>query len=324
MQRFKSFIFEATMSPGIDAERHARQYLDPHIGSENTHTLAKPHGSIPAGVPVTVHGYGKNENGKWHATISHNGKKEQVPFGKINKKHGEKGVTNKGFDYENNFVERLKKHGVMPKDIQAAGATGGTDFVVHNKKNKTMHNGTITSSSGEPLHMGETKLGHTAAFGQITIHHTPERGWHISDKARAKRPRYAESVESSGILDHMNANHPDPSKVKRTKSGRAASMILDHPDVKPAEAYLTDHHVDILQVGQGKGTYSIGKDKTGHGLPNISGKGEWTIREKAKSAQGNTRTVQFKPKGKNGLNPSHVNLDDDEHLKSFAKTLGHT
>lgn len=309
------------MSAGVDAERHARQYLDPNIGKEGAVTVAKAHGSVPAGAKVTVHGYGKDEKGKWHAHVSHNGEKHHVPFGKIEKAHGDKGVVNKGFDYENNFVDRLKKRGVMPEHIGAAGASGGTDFVAHNKKKDEHHFGAVTAS-GHMLH-GETKLGHTAAFGQITIHHSPEKGWHIPDNARAKRPRYAEEVEKAGILDHMNKHHGDPSKAERTKSGRAKNIVMDHPNLHPAEAYLKDHHVHILQVGQGKGTYSVGKDETGHGLPNISGKGQWLVREKRRTEKGNVRTIQFAPKGSKGLQPSHINLDNDDHLEHFAKTLGH-
>lgn len=322
MLSFSQYIQEATLSAGVEAERHAKKYLDPIIGDHNAVTVKKEHGSIPAGAKVTVHGYGQDDKGKWHAHVSHDGKKEHVPFGKIEKPHS-KEVSNKGFDYENNFVERLKKRGVMPSHVSAAGSTGGTDFVAHDKKKESHHLGKVTSSTGHSLHLGETKLGHTAAFGQLTIHHTDEKGWHISDRARSLRPRYAEEIEKAGILEHMNKHVGHPSTVERTASGRAKNVMKDHPNLKPAEAYLQDHHVDILQVGQGKGTYSVGEDKTGHGLPRISGQGQWRVREKARSKHGNTRTVQFMPKGAKGLKPSHVNLDKDEHLEAFAKTLGH-
>ena len=78
----------------------------------------------------------------------------------------------------------------------------------------------------------------------------------------------------------------------------------------------------VLQVG-GYGTYRVGKkDETEHGLPNISGEGVWRIREKQKGNKF-ARTVAFHPAGKKGLNKSKYDLDKDEDLFNFKKTLGH-
>jgi hypothetical protein len=159
-------------------------------------------------------------------------------------------------------------------------------------------------------------------MGQLTIHHTKEKGWHIKDTQRAKRPEYAKHIEKSGILKHMNKNHPDPEKEQSTSSGRAKTIEIKHPNLHPAEGYLKDHHVHVLQVG-GHGTYKVGeKDETGHGLPSISGKGKWRIREKQKGNK-SARTVAFHPDGVKGLNKSHIDLDKDEDLHKFKKTLGH-
>jgi hypothetical protein len=120
----------------------------------------------------------------------------------------------------------------------------------------------------------------------------------------------------------MNNHIPDPEQQEKTASGRAKTISVKHPDLEPAHDYLKDHHVKLLQVG-GYGTYSVGgKDVTGHGLPSISGKGKWSIRQKAEK-QTNARTVAFQPDGKKGLDKSHVDLDNDEHLQQFKKTLGH-
>ena len=150
-----------------------------------------------------------------------------------------------------------------------------------NRKKKMTHPGAVTGS----LLNGETNDGVTASMGQLTIHHTKEKGWHIKDAQKAKRPEYAKHIEKSGILKHMNKHEPDPEKSETTASGRTKTIEIKHPNLHPAEGYLKDHHVHVLQVG-GYGTYSVGnKDETGHGLPNISGKGAWRIREKQK---GNT------------------------------------
>lgn len=304
---------------GVNAERHAQKYLHPHVGSkEFTHTMAKAHGSIAAGANVKIKKV-ESIDGKTHAHVEdEHGNKEKVLSSKIHKPGGK--TENKGHVFENAFIDHLKKHGLMHKDAQGAGSSAGTDFHVINKKKDTIHKGKLQHNGATELN-GETKQDHTAAMGQITIHHSKEKGWHVGDEARAKRPEYAKHVDEH-IIPHMNKKYPKgPSQQRVTESGRAASEVIKHPDMKPAEAYLKDHHVDMLHVGGGKGTYAVGKDKTGHGLPGISGKGKWTVRDKAKTP--NARTVMFQPDGVHGLKPSHVNLENEDHVKEIKKTLGH-
>ena len=309
---------------GHDADRHIKSYITPHVNSgEFSHTLAAEHDDLPKGSRVKIHGVEKHYNirtGK-HQTHVHVedevGNHHTMIASKLHKP-GE-APENKGHDYESKFVERMKHHGLMDKDDKGAGSTGGTDFKIKNKKKGKFHAGSVTGG----LLNGETKNGVTAAMGQLTIHHTKEKGWHIKDSQRAKRPEYAKHIEKAGILDHMNKNHPNPEKAETTESGRAKTTVIKHPNLDPAEGYLHDHHVHVLQVG-GHGTYKVGHhDETGHGLPRISGKGQWRIREK-QAGNKSARTVAFHPDGKKGLNNSHVNLDHDEHMEKFKKTLGHT
>ena len=318
-------------STGQDAARQIGKYITPYLpgGSQHgkgTHTVAKDVAGLSAGDNVTIHGHieqpKKNGDIEHHVIVSKVGSRTKVtvPASKLHKPGDT--VTNEGHKYESDFITRLKQHGVMPQEAQGAGSTAGTDFLVENKKKKTQHKGRVKSADN--LFSGETKADTTAAFGQLTISHTPERGWHIGDKARANRPKYAAAIEKAGILEHMNAHHdPDKHTIETTSSGRAKSITMKHDSLEPAEAYLQDHHVDVLQVGRGYGTYSVGeKDPTSHGLPRISGKGKWTIREK-QAGNKRARTVMFQPDGTKGLNKSHVNLDSDEHMSSFKKTLGH-
>lgn len=320
MKSFKTYIVEGRgilTASGTTGEDHKKRYIDPHLGSDKpTHILAKEHDDIPAGSAVKLHKV-EHINGKIHVHAEdETGNHHVIPISKLHKPGNE--PKNKGHEYESKFVERLKKHGIMPHHLSGAGSTSGTDFAVENKKKGKFHAGTV---SGHLLN-GETKNGTTAAMGQLTIHHSKDRGWHIKDSQREKRPEYAKHIEKSGILDHMNKHHPDPEKENTTESGRAKTIEIKHPNLKPAEGYLKDHHVHILQVG-GHGTYKVGdKDETGHGLPSISGKGKWRIREKQKGNK-SARTVAFHPDGVKGLNKSHVDLDKDEHLESFKKTLGH-
>lgn len=322
-EEFKSFldyIEEKTLSAsGRDTEYHTNRYIAPYIGKKNTHTLSGQIDGLSSDSPVTVHGY-EDIKGKRHAIVSQNdGERKKIIFSKLNKPNTK--VKNAGHKYEQDFANRLKTRGIMPSHIQTAGSTAGTDFVAENRRKRVMHPGIVTDESY--LHGGETKQNTNAAFGQLTINHDPKRGWHIPDKARSLRPGYADEIEKAGIIDHMNKNYPDPYNVPTTASGKAKNVEFDHPNLDPAEAYLNDHHVEFLQVGGGKGTYRVGDvDKTGHGLPRISGRGKWTVREKQRGNK-TSRTIQFRPNGSKGLNASHVNLDTDPHLEEFADTLGH-
>lgn len=302
---------------GANGEIQKKKYIDPHVGSKTpTHVLAKEHDDLPKGSSIKIHKV-EHINGKIHVHAEdETGNHHVIPISKLHKP-GE-APPNRGHDYETKFVERMKQHKIMPKEMKGAGSTGGTDFAIHNKKKGKFHAASVTGS----LLNGETKNGTTAAMGQLTIHHTKEKGWHINDSQKAKRPEYAKHIEKSGILDHMNKHHSDPEKEPSTASGRAKSIEIKHPNLHPAEAYLKDHHVHVLQVG-GHGTYKVGhKDETGHGLPSISGHGKWRIREKQLGNK-SARTVAFHPDGVKGLNKSHVDLDKDSDIHAFKKTLGH-
>ena len=334
MKNLSQFITEEMRGPltasGAQGDRHVKQYIKPYLPGEEshdkngTHILNKDVENISAGTMVRLHGHRKI-NGKHHAEISEPGsrKKYTVPISKLSKPGSV--PKNMGHQYESDFIDRMKSHGLMPKEAQGAGSTAGTDFIITNKKKNKQHKGVVNSQ--ENIYHGETKADTTAAFGQLTIRHDPEKGgWHVPDEARAKRPRYAQSIEDAGILKRMNKHYdPDKHKIPTTASGRAQSITLPHDDLGPAKSYLLDHDVHVLQVGSGYGTYSVhenDEDPTGHGLPAISGMGKWTVREKQLGNK-RARTVMFQPDGKKGLNRSHINLDDDEHVKSIKKTLGH-
>lgn len=321
MNRFKSFLLiegrgKMTAS-GAAGEEHLNKYIKPYLGSKDfTHTLSGEHEDLPAGSSVKLIASEKINNKIHVHAKDKTGNFQLIPISKLYKP-GE-APTNKGHDYESNFVNRLKKHNIMPHHLLGAGSTDGTDFAIENRKKKTSHHGQVSGS----LLNGETKDGVTAAMGQLTIHHNKEKGWHIGDAAKSKRPLYAREIEKAGVLEHMNKHFKNPEQIETTESGRSKTIAIKHPNLDPAHAYLKDHDVHVLQVG-GYGTYSVGKkDETGHGLPNISGKGAWRIREKQKGNK-SARTVAFHPDGKFGLNKSTFDLDKDEDLFKFKKTLGH-
>lgn len=324
---YKNFILNLLEARGFiksfgsEAERHKKKYLEPYIGSEtHTHEVGTAHPELPAGTKVKIHSVYTGNDNKTHAVVSSENNKEiTVPVSKLHKP-GEEHV-NLGTKYESDFVDRMRKHGLVPENFTAAGSTAGADVLVVNKKKNTTHPGKVMGENS--VFQGEVKQDVTAAMGQLTIRHSKEKGWHIPDDARSKRPKYAAEIEKAGILEHMNREVPEPSKSETTASGRAKNIVIEHPDLNPADAYLQDHHAHFVQVGSGFGTYKVGKkDETGHGLPGLQGKGKWTIREKQVGNK-SARTVMFQPNGKKGLKKSHVNLDDDRDLTEFKKTLGH-
>ncbi len=217
----------------------------------------------------------------------------------------------------------MKKHKLIDKDAKSAGSSSGTDFPLNTpngiQQRRVKHATRLN---------GETKLDTSGAFGQITVKHHPEKGWYIDDKARNNRPRFAEHVEKH-IIPHLNKTQADPSKVRRTASGRVESVRVHHPDLEPAKAYLKDHHVDVLHVGS-HGTYGVSSVGKKLGLPEVKGTGVWTIREKNQKGEDKepTRTVMFQPGGKRGekkggLVPSNINLSDPKHVKEFKKRNGY-
>ena len=321
MLRFLSFIIEGRgtiKSFGVDAKRHEQKYITPHLGSETpTHTMATGHGNIPAGSKVSIH---KTEtiDGKLHAHVSTEGSAltSVIPVNKLYKPGENK---NAGINFERNFHEHLQKHGLVPKDAKPAGSASGKDVHDVTIVGKKKHPGKV--SSEQSVFHGEVKGGLKGAFGQMTIHHDPEKGgWHIPDHIRKRSPEVATSIEKAGVLDHMNKNY-DPNKgVQKTASGRAKTVEIPHENLHPALAYLRDGGAHFLHV-EGHGTYRGGgeTDVTGHGLPQISGKGKFRVREKNMSTTGkHVRTVQFLA---TKLNKSHVNLENPEHVKEFKKTI---
>ena len=245
-----------------------------------------------------------------HATDDNTKEKHIIPVSKIFKPGEVK--QNKGFKYEQDFVDRLKKHGLM--EGEAAGFTSGNDFNLVDKNKKTKHKGEVHNESAL---QGETKANKTAAFGQLTIAYDKNKvGWHIPKEGKTNRPGYAKHIEDKGIIDHLNKHHVPTGLV--VGGQKAKNVSYPHENLDPANSYLKDHHVDLVQLGK-HGTYKVGnEDKTGHGLPELTGHGEFLVRQKTSDPL--KRTVQFKVKN---ADKSHVDLDNDDHLSAMAKTLGH-
>lgn len=113
MLRFKSFIIiEASLAGrGSEAERHAKKYITPFIGSnEPTHTISSRSGNLEAGQRVHVHGHEVDKNGRHHAIVSTTGNEKDVvklPFSRLSK-------PKSGYSDEHAIV-RLWNHSVANK-----------------------------------------------------------------------------------------------------------------------------------------------------------------------------------------------------------------
>lgn len=302
---------------GDDSDRQIEKYVKPFLKKKNSHTLAKDVEGVKKGTKVTILTH-KKKNDVHHVTITHPKLKKNITIAvsSLNKPQVD---DNKGVTYERGVIKKLKKHGLMDKKSEGAGNTAGNDFHLLDSRG-VKHKGRAVEN-----HTGETKENLKAAFGQITIHHNKEKGWHISDDAKKNRPKFAASLERSTItddkgvkrkfLDHLNKHVGAP-----TKDNQSKNVYSDHTDLQPMHDYLHDHHVGILHIGS-HGTYRAGKyqkkDGTGVNFPEAKGKGKFRARFR-KNRPG--MFIEFKP---HELEKSHLDLMNDDHINHIKKKLGH-
>jgi hypothetical protein len=334
MKLFSVFLFEqvAMKASGISAARHTSQYITPYLPggvkhSADTHEIASDHGSLRAGQKVTIVGHEIKQDTKGkdihHAIVRASGSKQKqsIPTNKLFKP-ATSARKNKGFAQEGQLAQHLNKHGLMKGG--GAGFTGDNDFHLIDKRGaKDKKIGGTEGDKGaiQGEHKSDIK---TTAFGQITLSRHPKTGdWHIDEKARAKRPEFAEHVERATVtvggvkkrlLGHLTQKEPPGTT---NKSG----FNSDSTDARPAHAYMRDHGVDVAHIDT-HGTYRAGvsehKDTHKLGLPVLSGEGRFRVRQKTDNP--NKRTVQF---SLTKLDKSHTNIGTDEGAEKFKKVLGH-
>jgi hypothetical protein len=320
MKNFKAFrekLEEALMrGSGAQGARHVKKYITPYLNKPDSHVLGRNAGPYKAGDSVTIHSH-EEENGSHFATVSKNGgEKVKLNISGIHKPQGAAVQKNKaGFDKENELAEKLKQHGLMDKNTKTAGSTGGVDFHVINKKTSTKHLGSSAHTLG-----GESKISLKAKMGAIALSHTPEKGWHVSERSAKAKPHFASSIEKATVngkplLNHLNEHWGAPTAEKHLKN-----VTTDATDLHPVHAYLSDHKVDILHIhthGTFRGGLSEKKDRTGMGLPKPAGTGRFTVgRERA----GGTVNAAFRVHS--DFSKSHVDLMNDEHLTHIKKKIG--
>lgn len=334
MKSFSSFLIEqvALKASGMSAARHTSQYITPYLPggskhSEGSHEMASNHGDLKAGQKVTILGHEvkQDSKGKYvhHAIVQATGSKQKhsIPTNKLFKPAAS-ARKNKGLEQEGQLSEHLNKHGLMRGG--GAGFTGDNDFHLIDKRGaKEKKIGGTEGAKGaiQGEHKSDIK---STAFGQITLSRHPETGhWHIDEKARSKRPEFAEHVEKAtvtvngkkkSLLQHLNETEPAGTT---NKSG----FYSDHTSASPAHAYMRDHHVDVAHIDT-HGTYRAGvsekKDTHKLGLPVLNGEGRFRTRQKTDNP--NKRTVQF---SLTKLDKSHTHIGTDEGAEKMKKVLGH-
>jgi hypothetical protein len=316
------FLLEAKtgiVSSGYKAERHTKKYIVPFIGQKNTHILRRNVPGIDSGSKVTIHST-RVINGIHHAVISSNdGKKIEVSHSVLDKPSSAvKNTGDAGFKKETELGDKLKSHGLMDPETPTAGSsTKYHDFHLISKRKNKRFAGIEKKQIG-----GESKISLKAKMGAISFHHTPEKGWHIKDENRKKKPKFASAIENATVngkplLQHMNEHWGDP-----TKTDKLPNITTDGTDLHPLHAYASDAGVDVLHV-HSHGTFRVGssekRDRTGLNLPKPEGSGRFTI---GPERAGGAVHGAFRPLSK-GFEKSNVDLMNDEHLNNIKKLLGH-
>ena len=326
---FKSFLSEAPSefmsAGGSKGTRHSLNYVRPFLGSNGAGLeLGKDHEGIPAG--TTIKPVGQHViDGKHFTEVTPEGndKSVMVPNSKIKKpqelikRRGEA-----GFNKENALADVLKQEGMMRADTATAGSTGGHDFHIKKPSGEEIHGEERPDLNSEIG--GESKIHLGAKFGSAFLSHNDEKGWHITDKNRAKKPKFAEAIENATVnvngkpkplLQHLNDTWGAPG------DRHLPQVTSDTTDDSPAQAYFRDHGAHILHV-HSHGTYRVGdsNDQDIHNtqLPTISGMtGRFTV---GRERKGGGVQASFRPH-KPSLSPSSVDLMKPEDRKQFAQNI---
>lgn len=214
-----------------------------------------------------------------------------------------------GFKYEKQIVDRLKKHKLMSKEAQAAGSSGDAA------------DGHILA--GGQQHDLEIKKNKSAMMGQIELHHHPERGWHISDRAKAKYPHTAAHIEKSGFLKDINKQWGKPSGnyEKDLKMGNVYKHVEGVDAI--AAHYHHDRETPYMHIGN-SGTFHLKKDAAGLGTTKLTGNTQFRARMKYRGTDKKTGKKKYGALIVMSLkepNKSEVNLENDDHIKQIAREV---
>ena len=205
-----------------------------------------------------------------------------------------------GFNYENQVANKLKKHGIMDKSTKTAGSSGDAPDAHMNINGKR--------------HSLEVKKDKGAMFGQLELHHSDEKGWHVSPRAAAKYPATANHPAVKSFVKEVNKRWGKPSGNYETDL-KMGNVYHEHENASPIAAhYHEDRKTPYVQIGGGHGLYHFSKDEAHLGTKQLSGHTQLRARMKARSRdKSGKRTygslIVMSLKG--DVPKSHLNLDSD-------------
>jgi hypothetical protein len=238
--------------------------------------------------------------------------------------------TSARFQDEKDLSNHLKKHGLMARDTKPAGSTGGNDFHIEQPTTgKKVRGKEIKSIRAE----GELKHSvATGKFGSVALRYHPEKGWHIPEKTKKDKPEFTKQVQAAkvtsggvtrSLLDHLN-HHWGPSREGVNHPG----VTSDPTDMSPAHAYMHDHNVHVVHIGD-RGTFRAGRSKTkdhhNTGLPKLTGTGRFSVSSERKRTPEQQRAgtgmqINFRPLPKS-VEKSHTDISTDEGAKKLKSNM---
>ena len=204
-----------------------------------------------------------------------------------------------GFNYETEVANKLKKRGLMDKDTKTAGSSGDAPDAHIKAKGK--------------VHSLEIKKDKGAMFGQLELHHSDEKGWHVSPKAAERYPATANHPAVKAFVKKVNKHWGKPSGDYE-KDLKMGNVYHTHDDTSPIAAhYHEDRKTPYVQIGGGHGLYHFDKDKAGLKSSKFEGQTQLRARMKARSTDPKTGKRKYGAlivmSHKGNLEHSTANLD---------------
>jgi len=210
-----------------------------------------------------------------------------------------------GFNYENEVGNRLKQHGLMSPAKKTAGSSADAPDAEMTVKGKT--------------HALEVKAGHSAMMGQLELHHSDEKGWHVSPKSAKKYPATTDYIHKSGFLEKVNKHWGKPSGDYHTdlKMGNVHDTREGTEGI--AAHYHEDRHTPYMQI-KGKGLFHLKHDAADIGTSKLEGNTHLRARMKPRSTDPKTGKRKYGALIVMSLKkPNTSSIDLDKHTEQLAQ-----
>jgi hypothetical protein len=223
--------FTGHMAPGSLGTEHGTH----HNPEAHTHVLATAHGEHAVGTPVQVTG-AHHDKGIIHVTTKAHG---TFPMSKLEKPKelAKPAVTKTGFDVEGKIAKNLGS--------KSAGSTKHAyDFSYKGDHTKGVRGKIkeVGAPESKPVVRGESKL-ERGKMGEATIKHTPEKGWHLSERGNKEVGAHLQKAvhpqSGLGVLEHLNKHHPE-GKIEKNVQFNAAPGTAQH--------YLKHSNANVLHI----------------------------------------------------------------------------